>query len=219
MSDYDALIIGGGPAGSTLAALLAQQNRRVVVIERDRFPRFQVGESLLPQSVEVFAKLGLNGQFDGRFIRKYGAIFDCADSGRQCQYEFEDAISPQYPYAYQVQRAEFDSLLLDRARELGAEVIPVGVSPDGTNINRGCGSTQPAVAAETVVAHGAHVIAVLRQHRSGDRQQHIVQHVGGDAAERRRGRASITLHRAHAPAEQHLVSGGRRCGRLRRLRA
>ena len=119
---YDALIIGGGPAGSTLAGLLAQRGRRALVIERQTFPRFHIGESLLPRSCEVFAKLGLKERVDERFIRKYGATFICANTDRTNTYLFAEALDDAYPYAYQVPRAEFDSLLLDRAVELGAEV-------------------------------------------------------------------------------------------------
>jgi flavin-dependent dehydrogenase len=120
---YEVAIVGGGPAGAALGALLAQAGRRVVVIERDTFPRFHIGESLLPMSVEVFDKLGLTPRFDERFIRKYGATFVDSPTGRTSTYWFRDAFDKRFAFAYQVPRDEFDTMLLERTRELGAEVL------------------------------------------------------------------------------------------------
>lgn len=119
---HDVAVIGGGPAGSALAGLLASRGRRVAVIERDRFPRFHIGESLLPRSVEIFDKLGVRDRLEDRFLRKYGARFVCATTGRTNAYRFAEAFDPRYGYAYQVPRAEFDELLLRRAVELGADL-------------------------------------------------------------------------------------------------
>jgi flavin-dependent dehydrogenase len=72
-SMYDVAIIGGGPAGSTAAALLARAGRRVILFEREKFPRFHIGESLLPFSMKAFTRLGLNEEFlSGGFLKKYG---------------------------------------------------------------------------------------------------------------------------------------------------
>lgn len=122
-TDPQVLIVGGGPAGSALAGLLAKRGRRPLVIERERFPRFQIGESLLPQSMRVFEELGILDRLDARFIRKYGARFVDAKSSEMVRYVFEDAIDKRFPYAYEVQRDVFDSILLGRAVELGAEVM------------------------------------------------------------------------------------------------
>src|SRR5882762_11674321 len=72
-SMYDVAIIGGGPAGSTAAALLARAGRRVILFEREKFPRFHIGESLLPFSMKAFTRLGLQEKFlSAGFIKKYG---------------------------------------------------------------------------------------------------------------------------------------------------
>lgn len=119
---WEVVILGGGPGGSTLASCLAQRGRRALVLERERFPRFHIGESLLPQSCEVFKKLGLVEKLDAQFLRKYGARFLCSATRRVQAYSFADAFDPTFTFAYQVQRADFDHLLLKHAAELGAEV-------------------------------------------------------------------------------------------------
>jgi flavin-dependent dehydrogenase len=121
-NDADVVILGGGPGGSTLASCLAQRGRRAIVLERDRFPRFHIGESLLPRSREIFSKLGLDAKLEGRFLRKYGARFLCSETRRVSHYRFAEAFEAPFDYAYQVQRAEFDQLLLEHAAGLGADV-------------------------------------------------------------------------------------------------
>ena len=119
----EVIIIGGGPGGSTLASCLALKGRRSIVFERDRFPRFHIGESLLPRSLEVFRKLGLMPKLEERYIRKYGARFLCSDTRRINQYSFDDAFdSKGFEHAYQVPRDDFDHVLLKHAIELGADV-------------------------------------------------------------------------------------------------
>lgn len=119
---YDVLVLGGGPGGSTLAACLAQRGRRALVLEREKFPRFHIGESLLPRSCEVFHKLGVVDKLDAQFLRKYGARFLCSTTRRVNTYSFAEAFDSTYEYAYQVPRADFDHLLLRHAVEMGAEV-------------------------------------------------------------------------------------------------
>ncbi len=118
----EVIVVGGGPAGATVAALLAQRGRAVTLIERDAFPRFQIGESLLPKSCRVFERLGIMARLDGQFVRKYGARFICAETGRENRYRFAEAFDAQHAYAFEVTRADFDALLLERARELGVQV-------------------------------------------------------------------------------------------------
>lgn len=119
---YDVAIIGGGPAGSTAAALLAEAGRRVVVLEREKFPRFHIGESLLPSLAGVFDRLGVRAQLDRRFMPKYGGEVVAGCGTREVRFYFKDGFRSQNERAYQVTRAEFDTLLLDNSRDKGAEV-------------------------------------------------------------------------------------------------
>src|SRR5438128_6065501 len=120
---YDVGIIGGGPAGSTAAALLARANRRVIVFEREKFPRFHIGESLLPFSMKAFTRLGLHEKFRrAGFLKKFGGEIFGACSEPGTKFYFKDGFRSQTDHAYQVTRADFDKLLLDHAAESGAEV-------------------------------------------------------------------------------------------------
>jgi flavin-dependent dehydrogenase len=120
---YDVAIIGGGPAGSVAAALLARAARRVIVLERDRFPRFHIGESLLPFSMPAFTRLGLHEKFArAGFMEKFGGEMHGACGGDGVKFYFEDGFRSRMDRSYQVTRADFDKVLLDHAAESGAEV-------------------------------------------------------------------------------------------------
>jgi len=120
---YDVAIIGGGPAGSIAAALLARAGRRVVVFERAKFPRFHIGESLLPFSMKAFTRLGLHEKFlRAGFMKKFGGeiVGACSETGTK--FYFKDGYRSQIDHAYQVTRGDFDKVLLDHAAECGAKV-------------------------------------------------------------------------------------------------
>jgi flavin-dependent dehydrogenase len=119
---YDVAIVGGGPAGSTAATLLAKAGRRVVVLEREKFPRFHIGESLLPFSMLTFDRLGVREKLDRTFLPKYGGEIMAACGTRAIKFYFRDGFRSQRDQAYQVTRSEFDKLLLDHSLENGAEV-------------------------------------------------------------------------------------------------
>ena len=119
---YDVAIIGGGPAGSTAATLLAKARRRVVVFEREKFPRFHIGESLLPFSVGTFDRLGVREKLDQTFMPKFGGEITAACGTKGVKFYFKDGFRSQRDRAYQVTRSEFDKLLLDHSRENGVEV-------------------------------------------------------------------------------------------------
>jgi flavin-dependent dehydrogenase len=118
----DAVVIGGGPAGSTAAALLARQGRRVTVFERERFPREHVGESLLPASLPILEELGaLEVLRREGFVEKWGATMVWGTSREPWSWYFRET-NPRHPHSYQVWRPRFDQILLERARDAGAEV-------------------------------------------------------------------------------------------------
>lgn len=118
----DVLIIGGGPAGSTAAALLAQKGYRVVVAEKAHHPRFHIGESLLPANLPLLEKLGVADEVRAIGMEKWAAEFASPWHDHRQVYQFGDAWDKSMPYAYQVQRAEFDDILLRNAQRRGAEV-------------------------------------------------------------------------------------------------
>src|SRR5712692_8476871 len=119
---YDVAIIGGGPAGSTAATLLARAGRCVIVLEREKFPRFHIGESLLPFSVQTFDRLGVREKLDRTFLPKYGAEIVAACGTKGVKFYFKDGFRSRRDRSYQVTRSEFDKLLLEHSRENGVEV-------------------------------------------------------------------------------------------------
>ncbi|MEO6596006.1 MAG: NAD(P)/FAD-dependent oxidoreductase [Planctomycetota bacterium] len=118
---YDVLVIGAGPAGAVAAGLLAMAGHRVLVLEKDRFPRFHIGESLLPAGLPVLERLGIEPRGD-TFIYKSGAEFVCEDTGRKGVFMFRESLPGCAPHAWHVDRAKFDKALRDRAEQLGAEI-------------------------------------------------------------------------------------------------
>jgi len=122
--DYDVLIIGAGPAGSTCAALLAEHGHRVLVLEREKFPRYHIGESLLPFTYYPLKRLGLIDKMrHSAFVKKYSVQF-VSPSGKASQpFYFSTRYEADVAQTWQVLRSEFDLLLLENAREKGAEVL------------------------------------------------------------------------------------------------
>ncbi|MEQ9408944.1 MAG: NAD(P)/FAD-dependent oxidoreductase [Fuerstiella sp.] len=124
MKQHDVVVLGGGPAGSTVATLLASAGMDVVVLEKEHFPRFHIGESLLPATVEIFERLGVHNQIREAFIRKPGGKWlygerevpgDFAHSDRHATFK-------EHPYSYLVERSVFDKILIDRSAAAGADV-------------------------------------------------------------------------------------------------
>jgi flavin-dependent dehydrogenase len=140
VSRCDVAVVGGGPGGATIAALLARAGLAVVCFERERFPRFHVGESLLPATTPLFDRIGVGGAIEAAgFLRKHGAVFTDDVDGRQLVLTFRRG--PTWSdHAYNVPRADFDRILLDHAAKSGAsvfegaEVREVAVEADGVRL-------------------------------------------------------------------------------------
>lgn len=123
MAMHDVIVIGGGPAGSTAATLLAQKGFSVLLLERERFPRFQIGESLLPYNNDLFARLNITDKLKtGDFFPKYGAQFITGDGKIEYTFRFDRTLPAEYHSSFQVKRAEFDDLLLRNAAATGADI-------------------------------------------------------------------------------------------------
>ena len=119
----DVFVLGGGPGGSTAAALLAERGRDVVIIEKDRHPRFHIGESLLPLNLPLIEKLGLNDQIRAIGITKYGAELVSPQHAAPVTLDFGFAWDKSHRYAYQVRRSQFDQILFDNCVEKGARAF------------------------------------------------------------------------------------------------
>ncbi|HEV7715358.1 MAG TPA: NAD(P)/FAD-dependent oxidoreductase, partial [Steroidobacteraceae bacterium] len=119
-SESDVLVVGGGPAGSTVAALLARKGLKVTLVERDRHPRFHIGESLLPMNMPIVQRLGLAERLEGIGVRKLGADFPADNERGYNVFSFDRCLNPTWPHAYQVKREEFDLMLFEHAALSGA---------------------------------------------------------------------------------------------------
>jgi flavin-dependent dehydrogenase len=119
----DVVVIGGGPAGSTVSTLLAQHGCRVQLFERERFPRFHIGESLIPETYWVFQRLRMLDKMRASpFVKKYSVQFVNAEGKMSAPFYFHDNKPHECSQTWQVIRSEFDAMMLDNAREQGVEV-------------------------------------------------------------------------------------------------
>lgn len=119
----DVVVIGSGPGGATISALLAQQGRDVVLIEKSKHPRFHIGESLLPLNLPLFSQLGVEEEVKAIGMPKYGAEFVSPWHQEAVTFNFADAWDKSFPCAYQVRRSEFDQILFRNAVRRGARAV------------------------------------------------------------------------------------------------
>jgi flavin-dependent dehydrogenase len=148
---FDAIVIGGGPAGASAAAILGEKGHRVLVLEREKFPRYHIGESLLPFTYEPLRRLGLVEKMkQSHFVKKYSVQF-VSPSGKASQpfYFFNRYDRETVAQTWQVLRSEFDLMLLDHARVKGATVreemavTELIRSSRGNEAHRSCGKSEP----------------------------------------------------------------------------
>jgi flavin-dependent dehydrogenase len=121
--DCEVFVLGGGPAGTTTATLLAERGRDVLIAEKDRHPRFHIGESLLPLNMLLFDKLGIRDKIERIGLHKYGAEFNSPQHSSTVTLQFGDAWDTSFPYSYHVRRSEFDQLLWEHCVEKGARGV------------------------------------------------------------------------------------------------
>ena len=120
-TECDVVVMGGGPAGSTISTLLAERGHRVVLVEKDSHPRFHIGESLLPANLPLFEQLGVAKEMAAIGMEKWGATFVSPTHDYSSGFRFADATDRSMPMAYQVRRSEFDEILFRRAGRVVAE--------------------------------------------------------------------------------------------------
>ena len=122
-STTDVVVIGGGPAGSTASTLLAKQGARVQLFERERFPRFHIGESLIPETYWVFERLGMLDKMRASpFVKKHSVQFVNSKGRESAPFYFDENKPHECSQTWQVIRSQFDEMMLDNAREHGVEV-------------------------------------------------------------------------------------------------
>jgi flavin-dependent dehydrogenase len=121
--ECDVLIVGGGPAGSTAATILARKGWAVSLVERDQHPRFHIGESLLPMNMPIFERLGVIDAVSDIGMKKFGADFPASTTTGYNVFRFSRALNRTEPYAYQVKRQELDQILFNAAAAAGARTL------------------------------------------------------------------------------------------------
>ena len=164
MESPDVVVIGGGPAGSTTSTLLAQQGVRVELFERERFPRFHIGESLIPETYWVLKRLNMLPKMQqSHFVKKYSVQFVNASGKLSAPFYFWDNKPHECSQTWQVVRSEFDKMMLDNAREHGVtahegvrvmDVLFEGTRASGVRVKNPDGTLRDVHARVVVDASG-----------------------------------------------------------------
>ncbi len=183
-TEFDVIVIGGGPAGSTFSTLLHEKDHSVLVLEKDRHPRFHIGESQLPMTLPILEKLGVSQKVKDIGILKYGAEFNSSkeDNKRETFY-FDFAMDRDHPHAYEVRRSEFDEILFRNASDKGVDcregtrvsdiifnpdntVTVTATTEDGQSLQLGCQFLVDACGRESLLSRRKKLKKKSRKHNS-----------------------------------------------------
>jgi flavin-dependent dehydrogenase len=182
-SRFDVAVIGGGPGGSSVATALARRGRSVLLLERDRFPRFHIGESQLPWINGVLEALGAHDAVaKAGFVEKWGASFSEIDGTPAAYVDFTAAVETPVPQTYQVPRAAFDDVLLRHAERSGVIVreehraLDAAFDPDGVTL-RFTGPAGPGEARVQAVVDASGRSGLLARRIGGYETDVMLQHV------------------------------------------
>ncbi len=203
--DFDVIVVGGGPGGSSVATALARRGRRVLLLERDRFPRFHIGESQLPWTNEIFRTLGVDQAIAAAgFIPKWGASFWTLDGAIEQYADFALAVETPTPRAVQVPRARFDEILLRHAERCG---VAVREEHRALEAEFGAGAVTVRYADANGAEHTVRAAAVVD---ASGRAGFLARKLGQHAADPRLRNIAV-----HAQYENVPRPSGRRAGDIR----